>query len=82
MSRHSVKFAEYVVLYETYSKDEYDRSNRDIPSFKIQSNATSIGGMWTKQFNKIKNELEKIRLYEMYQAYSNSLMNKKIYNEN
>lgn len=81
MNRHSVKFADYVILYETYSKDEYDRSNRDIESFKIQSNAINFGGIWMKQLNKIKSELEKIRLYEMYQAYSNSLVNKKMCND-
>jgi hypothetical protein len=69
-----LRFHESCELCETYSTEEYDRTNYDIPSYKIQSNIYN-GREWIRKFMKIQQELESFRKIEMKTAYENCLTN-------
>jgi len=72
-----VTFCETCELCETYSIEDYDRRNVDMPSWVIQSNAWR-GGEWWKQYKKIQEELRFFKRVEITIAYENSLENLKI----
>lgn len=69
-----IHFCDNTQLYETYSAEEYDRTNYDIPSYKIQSNIYN-GREWIRKFLKLQEELEFFRKTEMKTAYENCLTN-------
>lgn len=72
-----VTFCETYELYETYSVEDYDRRNVDMPSWVIQANAWR-GGEWCKKYKKILEELRIFKRVEITTAYENSLENLKI----
>jgi len=51
-----VKFSNNEV-YETYSSEEYDRSNYDIPTLLLRKNAMDFGGAFLYEYNNIFWEL-------------------------
>lgn len=71
-----VTFCDTCELYETYSVEDYDRRNADMPSWTIQANAWR-GGEWCKKYKKILEELRFFKRAEIKIAYENSLENLK-----
>lgn len=74
----TVTFSENVTLYETYSKEEYDRKNTNMPSLEIKVNAKLFGGGWLRQLKNIQISLDYLKYTEMNLAYNNTQENIKI----
>lgn len=72
-----VTFCDTCELCETYSLQDYDRKNDDMPSWLIQANAWR-GGEWMRKYVKIQEELRFFKRAEIRTAYENSLENLKI----
>lgn len=53
-SKNYVHFSDTVIVYETYSSEEYDRTNTDIQCLEIQTNNTLLGYLWTILLKNIK----------------------------
>lgn len=75
---YNVKFSDEITLYETYSKEEYDRKNADMPSLEIQVNANLFGGFWTRRLKNIEFDLNYLKRTELYTAYTNTIKNIKL----
>jgi hypothetical protein len=73
-----VIFCDTCELCETYSLEDYDRRNDDMPSWMIQANAWR-GGEWMRKYVKIQEELTFFIRAEIKTAYENSLENVKIH---
>ena len=78
MSKKSISFSDNFTLHETYSKEEYDRSNLDIPSLLIRINARDFGGQWCIELQNIEFELNFIKRTEMKTTYINTMENIKL----
>jgi hypothetical protein len=72
-----VTFCDTYELCETYSLEDYDRRNDDMPSWIIQANAWR-GGECMRKYKKIQEELRFFKRVEIKTAYENSLENLKI----
>lgn len=44
-------------VYETYNKEEYDRTNDDLPTLLLQSNAMNFGGKYYYDLMIVYNEI-------------------------
>jgi hypothetical protein len=67
-----VRFCNYDIFSSTYSSDEYDRSNDDMPTFLLKLNARDFGGKYIKQLNEIYNELFRYKNTDMKEAFETS----------
>lgn len=68
----TVSFSDYDIICSTYSYDEYDRSNDDLPTFFLKVNAKDFGGNFLKELNEIYDELFKYKNTEMKDAFETS----------
>ena len=64
----SVNFSEYHDIYETYSSLEYDRMNKDLPSFDLMTNAIHNRAEFFESLKLIYQELNTYKKNEMYVA--------------
>jgi hypothetical protein len=64
-----VSFAEYDIICSTYSLDEYDRSNDELPTLLLKINARDFGGQFIKELDEIYNELFRYKNTEMKEAF-------------
>lgn len=78
MSRKSIRFSDFAILYETYSKEEYDRKNKDLPSLLVEINARNFGGHWNEKLRFIESELNYMKQKEMQATYINTIENIKL----
>lgn len=67
-----VNFTDYDIICSTYSPDEYDRSNDDMPTFLLKLNARDFGGEFIKELDAIYNELFRYKNTEMKEAFETS----------
>jgi hypothetical protein len=68
----TVTFCDYDIISSTYSADEYDRSNDDMPTFVLKLNANNFGGEYLKQLKEIYNELFRYKNTDMKDAFETS----------
>jgi hypothetical protein len=52
-SKNTVHFLDTVTVYETYSCEEYDRTNTDIQCLEIQTDTTLLENWWTRLLKNI-----------------------------
>lgn len=71
-----VTFFEYPIIWYTYSAEEYDRSNDDLPCLLLKFNARDFGGYYTKELETIYQELNMYKNTEMKEAFETSQMYK------
>jgi|688.fasta_scaffold511717_2 hypothetical protein len=67
-----VSFCDYDIISSTYSSDEYDRSNDDMPTFLLKLNASNFGGKYLKQLKEIHIELFRYKNTDMKEAFETS----------
>jgi hypothetical protein len=67
-----ISFCDYDTIYSTYSPDEYDRRNNDIPTFLLKVYAKDFGGKYLKKLNEIYDELFMYKNTEMKKAFETS----------
>lgn len=67
-----VSFCDYDTIYSTYSSNEYDRGNDDMPTFLLTVNAKDFGGKYMKQLSEIYNELFRYKNTDMKEAFETS----------
>ena len=65
----SVKFLEINIIYYTYSGEEYDRSNNDLPTLLLKLNARDFGGHFKTELMAIYHELNVYKKNEMITKY-------------
>lgn len=76
-----VRFCDYDIISSTYSADEYDRSNDNMPTFVLKLNANNLGGEYLKQLKEIYNELFRYKNTDMKEAFETSqLYRRKTFN--
>ena len=48
-------------VFFTYDKNEYDRSNDDLPTYYLKRNAEKLGGRYKIEYIQIFNELKEFK---------------------
>lgn len=69
-----VTFCDYDIIYSTYSNDEYDRKNDDLPTLLLKLNAKDFGGKYMYELNDIYDDLMQYKHTEMKEAFETSQM--------
>jgi hypothetical protein len=64
-----VSFCDYDIICSTYSADEYDRSNNDLPTLLLKYNAKDFGGEYMYELNNIYDDLMHYKNTEMKEAF-------------
>lgn len=76
-----VTFFEYPIIWSTYSSEDYDRSNDDLPCLLLKLNAKDFGGYYRKELESIYNELNIYKNTEMKEAFQTSQLYKTNFNK-
>ena len=48
-------------VFFTYDKNEYDRSNDDLPTYYLKRNAEKLGGKYKVEYVQMYNELKEFK---------------------
>jgi hypothetical protein len=72
-----VTFSEYDTIYFTFSPYEYDRTNNELPTLSLKSNAKVFGGFFVTRLHCIYNELLTFKNTEMKEAFETSQLYKR-----
>jgi len=72
-----VTFCAYELIHYTYSRDDYDRGNDDLPTLILKSNAMNFGGEYMNALRDIYDELYEYKNTEMKNAFETAQLYKR-----